>query len=287
MRRGTEVTTTTKTGTRALMVAFVKANGWELDTEATTQMVGGGRRQNPHNFVRPATDGGKWKMHLDYAVNQGYRLRYDNRLREVVLTYTAVHHPAEGAPRFKNRPRDTWTLRNPNGFNRTGPWLWQALEDENTDKPLTLRARAELLVKDPELAVWLAAVAKYGHSVEVQADRVRYEEDRRLRARPLPITVEPYVFRQMTSRLESAAERLHRADGMSHLPTLLGNLQDALDAVTRVVDYPAVWQDSITGWRLGDLSGSDSPSEDALQTPYIPREESDEDAERRYEQTGE
>jgi hypothetical protein len=247
------VTTTTKTGTRDLMVEFVKANGWELDTEATTQMVGGGRRQNPHNFVRPATDGGKWKMHLDYAVNQGYRLRYDNRLREVVLTYI----PAGELDRMDRtwRPQYTWTLKNPNGFSSwkfglqhgLGQWLWQALEDENTDKPLTLRARAELLVKDPDLAVWLAAVANYDHSVEVQAHKVRHEEERQLRARPLPITVEPYVFRQMTSRLESAAERLHRADGLSDLPTLLGNVRDALDAVGRVVDC--------TGW------------EDALQTP--------------------
>ena len=236
----------TNTNAREKFLALIKQNGWVNDPHAK---INKGYRteewvQDPYTFIRLAADGvGKWRIKLDYSVKGSYYSSTGNLLQEVRLFYIPADVQLDKQGRVTNAKYvDTLKNSDRSRYSSTSH-LWQALDDENASKPLSIRQRAERLVKNPDLAAWLAAESSH------KADVARREEirlsliDRELRDRPLPITVEGDEWWNLTYEVKKLSNQLHSADGKTDLPAVIESLKTALanvEAVVRVESAIAV-----------------------------------------------
>ena len=225
---------------REKFIALVKSNGWVLDPTSTvwSRYSAEGKKQDPWSYVRLAADGtGKWRIKLDYSVKGGYEST-GNLLQSVELHYVpgTVEFDENGEPKEATRRRiDILTNSDRSKWSGTS-YLWEALADD--DRDLSLRQRAELLVKNPDLAAWLALEAKYQADERLHEDILRRREDRELRERPLPITVDAEEWWKLTYPLARVAKAIKDADGKSDLPALLEELRQVTAAVEAVVKVP-------------------------------------------------
>lgn len=230
---------------RERMLGILKEHGWTQD-ESRTYRVGYRRsyrgpdnrevRVHPGHWVKPAIDGGTWKLYLNYEVPGSYSTRFDNRLRDAQLTY----QPAD--PEAKKR---YWRLSTPTRSRYYQPLpepLYAVLGGGN--ETASLRERVELLVRNPELAVWLAMEEQHTRKLEAEKRVEQMRRDREERARPLPITVEhdpetaswkSTPWRELTNRAERAAKAVAGADGKSDLYALVDELEAATAAIREVL----------------------------------------------------
>lgn len=274
----------TKQDAREKFLQIVRENGWKPDTTATvatsSRRLGSRdeRAQDPHAFIKNAADGGTWRIDLDYSVSSGsgyFRsTRNGSTLRRLTLRYLPVGSSTEtlddGRVRLPyidpltnddHSQLSRWSrhdnvLFQPSDHNKPSA-LYEALDREGA-KPLTLRQRAELVVKDPDTAAWLAAEQRYNNDIAERKRRDAARLDEQLRARPLPVTVstEGYAseWRKLTWKLESAAKALDRADGKSDLPQLVAEAHHALHAIDRALTREARAEALLkTAQPLGDV----------------------------------
>jgi hypothetical protein len=208
-------------------VAYIAANGWTLDPTATILKNHFGshadRVQDPHVFVRPAAHGGFWRIKLDYSAPSYSRTGF-RRLQEVHVYYVPVL--GENPPR-----RRAATLKRPGKYGSFNP-LWVALD---TTGQQSLRKRAERLVANPDLAMWLSFQAKHDENVREAEWVEQRRRDRELRNRPLPVTVDEIEWAKLKYAAARAASAVERADGRSDLPALVAALRAATDAIEGVL----------------------------------------------------
>lgn len=227
---------------REKLLALVKKQGWTLDKTARTivNTWSRDRVQDPHVFLRDAAHGGQWRILLDYAIRSSYTGNaIGDRLHQVHISYIAADDPLHECPDGIQRP----DYHHPFGFRggclvlkqprRGDPaWLWDALEAGGEG----LGERAKLLITNPDLAVYLAGQLRYEEVLKYERHLETERQERELRARPLPITVDRDDFRRLTGQLVQAANAVHGADGKSDLGALLVTLHKSFAAVHDVVN---------------------------------------------------
>jgi hypothetical protein len=229
-------------GARARFIEVVKTNGWILDTTARRSSNRFGREtvQDPDVFVKPAADGGTWKIRLNYRNNSTkWETTYDDILRGV----TIAHYDAEGKPspepKFPGqRDQNIGVLQRPGKYDRFNG-LWEALGGDPKPKMPTLVQRAEMIVKDIETAVYLGYEANHHHDMERAEEHRQKKIEDELRSQKLPVTVAQGGWNSewngITGLIKMAAGRVADADGKSDLPDLLAQLaitlQEAVNAL--------------------------------------------------------
>lgn len=217
-------------GARAEMIKLLGQRGWLPDptvTAASRAYGLGERKQHPHAFVRDAERGGQYLIVLDYVVKDSYGGRYDDRLRGVDVYYRATPDSDRKLVAALLTP----------GKWRRGSGLFQILG------PGTLRQRAERLIKDIDLALWLGKEADFAERLKTDALMEEQRQDRKDREAPLPVTVSQEgcgsEWKQLTNALKTAACRVDDADGKSDLPALIVDVHVALDNVRAVLNDDA------------------------------------------------
>lgn len=234
------------TTAREKMLAYVVEHGWTLDPGKTIPVNRydyDNRKQDPYSFVKPAAHGGTWHVTLDYTNHSsgGYSgYRTGNLLNHVVVSY----RNAEGEP----EPKSTYasngnigTLKNTDRSKYSvDSMLWKALgPKEWVEKPPSITARAKLLFSDPDLAVWLALQTAHEDKVARDTTQAAIREDRKLRNRLLPVTVDQDGYysdwKKLAHKLVGAAKAVESADGKSDLHQLVADAIEALADVMNVI----------------------------------------------------
>lgn len=222
------------TAKEQLMTA-VHANGWTPDktvTRLSRRGLGrdGEQVQNPYAFTKAAAHGGSWHIYLDYSVRSTYG-REGNVLKAISVNYQAAGVTKDDRVRIGDLTNDKSRWRT--------SYLFRGLKGDDDDSVTTLRARAQMLLKDPDTAVWLSFQAEYDSVLKSQAqDRAR-KADRDARAVPLPITVDNDGYasgwKQVAGKVTNAGRALERADGKSDFPALVAELYNAVAALGEVL----------------------------------------------------
>lgn len=225
---------------REKFLKLVADNGWTLDpySWASTGWSGRDQKNDPFALLKPALDGGTWRILLDYRDRSSRsRCSTDGRLRGVTVEYipagTEVTTNYYGKPVLEGSK--IGHLKRPGKYGESS--LWEALGAYDD----TVVTKATKLVKDPETAVWLAAEARYLHD-----ERMRQESRRRIalqeqRDQPLPITLgegehdygSPWGV--LRGKFNTAARQVVEADGTSDLPRLIAEAQLALNEIIEVL----------------------------------------------------
>lgn len=231
---------------RTKMIEFVKAHGWELDPEARRTGPGFGRglEQDPFAFTKAADNSGTWKIKLDYRERGGsWSTSYGNLLQRVEIKY----FDADGKRPFLKT--EGWEHNPDFILSRPGKYdsyngLWVALGSGKPDR--SLPKRAELLVRDIDLVIWLGAEKDYEEQVRQDVKTQARREDAVLRSRPLPITIpegqyywDDGTFKNLVHQLVDAAKEVESADGKSDLPKLVADVSAAFQEVVEVLNDDA------------------------------------------------
>lgn len=253
---------TTKTNARTEFLAFVTDHGWELDPDETIytgsswtrqdQRLPAEYKQNPFAFRRPAKHGGTWKIELDYtdrsSSDYGYRRSTDNRLRKVEVRYfdaegTEVRLFTTGRHFSMERIHPVLLTNTDVSTWQSTSWIWKVTYGPTGTA--TLRKRAEMLVADPDLVIWLAAEAQaLDHQKFLEREAAR-RADIEARRRPLP---------EGWDALKRAAVAVERADGKTDVLAVLDSLRAALEAV----EATEIVQSRRRGRALGDALVADA-----------------------------
>ncbi|QAY14000.1 hypothetical protein SEA_COLT_52 [Mycobacterium phage Colt] len=215
-------------GARANFLQTVRVHGWEPDPRQTVTRNWSDRErvQDPHAFTKPAAHGGTWHIYLDYRNRSSYHQNYDDTLRKVEVR----HRDAEGEVTLQR------TLVRPDSYYTSVP-LWTATDDPAKPNGGSLREHATLLVADVDLVMWLAEEVQHKFELQDRAERERRKQDRRERARPLPLTPEGQQdWRRRKSEFKDAASKIWDADGKSDLAELIVAARRALARVEDAVD---------------------------------------------------
>jgi len=221
---------TTKTNARTQLLDFVVASGWKLDETKTTLAPGWNswnsnpeHVQHPHCFVKAAAHGGVWQIKLDYTNRSSYNGGYDNILRVVEVRHIFDGSEVALFPYNWNAPeRSGWIqaakLENSDKAKYVSTsWLWNVTYGPTGSA--TLRQRAEMLIANPDLVIWLAAEAKHQQAVLLAEHQAARQADIEARQRPMP---------EGWAELKKAAYAVERADGKSDVDQILNDLQVAL-----------------------------------------------------------
>lgn len=216
---------------REQLIEYAENHGWLLDLNATRHRHTWKRdteEQDPNRFVRTAAHGGEWCILLDYEVMgepDAYKPHrsWDNTLRAIAIWHSSwVDEKGIVFPRFE--------LRNYLQFNAPRSALWDVTNHPD-GKVKPLRKRAEDLLRDPDLAVWLVLEDQNSAAEAERRRKAEWEADRRARRRPLPITISKDLWRRELQKLARAANELINADGLTDLHELVKTVEDHLDVV--------------------------------------------------------
>lgn len=232
---------------RTRMLEFATANGWEKDPTAQRPGAGFGRQmeQDPYAFMKAADNGGSWRIKLDYRERGGsWSTSYGNLLQQVGITYVDANgeRPFLKTVGWEHFP--DFILSRPGRYDLYNG-LWAALGSGKPDR--SLPKRAELFLKDPDLAMWLGAEKNHEEQLLLDEHKKLKDAEYELRARPLPITVPKSVkwtsdevsFDKLADKLVEAAKAIEDANGKSDLPKLMADMELAYDAVVNVLTEEA------------------------------------------------
>lgn len=229
------MTTKTKTTARERLINFAHAQGWELNPLRTIwewDTAPDTRVQHPTAFRKSDGEGGFWEIELDYSLATSFG--EGNRLRVVRIG----HRDAEGNLQAIGSRESDSTV--PLSADYADGWpgslsanLWAVTSGVTGTN--TLRGRAELLLANLPLALWLAEEAVYQRRERVAAERRARQEREALRQRPLDITVDRNEWNTLVSKLDQASRTLRWADGLTDLPQTLAELEEAVANIRAVV----------------------------------------------------
>jgi len=203
---------------KSLVNAILKL-GWSIDPTQTVDTFRGWgytslsddekvryQAQHPYAFTRTGSDGGTQTLRLDFPTDYGV---FGKTLRRADFEWKRP-----GTDKVARRA----TVRHPGSADwRSTDYLWEILAVDG-DKT-TIRRRVEAFATNPELALWLAAEAKFAAK---EASRVEWAEKLRiqeLRDRPLP---------DGWGQLKSAARSVIAADGLTDTAAVVAALKSAL-----------------------------------------------------------
>lgn len=222
-------------GQQALVDTAV-ANGWTLDQTAILNTHGWGnfsaytpeqkRRyliQHPFKFTRPATDGGRWEIELDYQ-DRDYSLyaSFNATLKGAKL----ARYTADGEKVVYNPALSGWTSTPTRGglvLEKQSTARWASVNYVTAAASgATLREQVVSLLADPEHVVARALQDLAAAEAAEAAQRAENDRIKALKARPLP---------EGWSALSEAARAVSEADGMSDTAALLVALKAAVAAV--------------------------------------------------------
>lgn len=231
---------TAKLNARQRLIAHVLEHGWVNDPTATRfrgSVWSTKTERDPNVFLRQAAHGGTWRLKLEYGKSASVTLQK----AEIAWTPTVLGDIVDGSVERAEYERRTWELSGkPRASWRSVSYLWTALETADDDaKDRTLRQRVELLVTDPDTAVWLAIQVAYDQKVHYIESAARGEVLAERRARPLPLVEGAGSWWSAAFDLQRAAERLTKADGTSDITALLVDLDEKTMALRELVDYRA------------------------------------------------
>ena len=233
------MTTTTKTTVREQLLDFVRAQGWEPDPDKTVWSAYNAYRyghsadavriQDPHAFRKPAANGGTWHLELDYNVKSEFH-KTDNRLRHVYIELTDAEGKRVSIGAQKHNTRVALTTDWSTYY--TSSFVYQlGVATSGPTGQNTLRQRAQIIVANPELVLWLAEEGRVNYELRVAEERRRREEETKARKRPLDITIERSEWDTLTSALRNAAVALNGAHGLTPLAEKIADAEQAIAAL--------------------------------------------------------
>lgn len=226
------------------LIDFAEDHGWTLDVTALYTTYGGYRfdglteerrranlAQHPFVFVRPGTDGGTWRVELDYVSREfsyyggksftktlkGARLTFTGD-DGAVNTFDAALSGYATLTGSRENTEIVLAQQSTASYAATN-WVWHAAL---VGEGYSTRERVQALLVDPEGVVFRAVTAMAADKADQAAYEAERERIRALKARPLPAGWEA---------LQEAAQAVVKADGMSDTDALLAALTAALAAV--------------------------------------------------------
>lgn len=217
---------------REQMLAYVHNHGWVLDTSATISKRRGEMVQDPLAFVRPAADGGTWHLSLDYQVADSWTYRTDNILRGLTLRHSSTMGETRGRQR-------KYELLNTGQKDYDPHGLWE-VTGRNTEGlnmvDAQLRRRAERVIADPDLVVWLSEEKRYADVERMrEAERARKERWEKRRARNAALTVDNDEFISLARQIRDVLYPLTSVDGETDVAAAIAELDDKVAALKAVV----------------------------------------------------
>lgn len=227
---------------REQMIAYVEKHGWLLDLTAVRSHHAWRDvqvEQDPNRFVRSSEMfPGEWFLSLDYEVRgdpEVYRetRTWDNTLRALSIWHSSWVLPTGVVQR-------TYVLNNYRQSHTHRSDLWD-LTDRDDGKFKPLRKRAEEVLANPDLAIWLVAEKEFERDFEAKRNRALANERARRRQQPLKISISQTEFVRLGSQLRRAAGNLLGADGLTDLRQELENaekiLADIRSAILNETDH--------------------------------------------------
>lgn len=222
----------TKTNAREQLIAFTFDQGWELDpiktVRANDSIYTTERIQNPFAFRKADGLGGFWTIELDYRTQADWR-KTDNRLRSLRL----AHVDADGVLQVLGSRKYNLTVElNPmysDSWRTLNNQVWYVTDGITGTN--TLRQRAELVIADPALVLWLAEENNHKRNLQIAAERKRAADEAAARKRPLAITISADEFRTLALKVASAARNLSNANGVTDLGTEVAKAEAAVAAL--------------------------------------------------------
>ena len=218
---------------REYFLDYIARRGWLLDPDAQIPVKRftpeAGTKQDPLAFIRFADDGvNTWHARLDYVSrDQGnWNGKTDNTLRGVTIWLAGP----DGAKIGRSE-----TLETPKRGSYASPnYLWNVID---RDGQMSLRKRAERLMSNPELTMWLLAEDRHRRELERIELTKKQERAARLRRKaPKGVTVDKEDWDKLTSELYYAASALRRTSGTTpDLSKLWTDVVTAMSAVSAVV----------------------------------------------------
>ena len=223
--------TKSTTNARTQLLDFVVASGWKLDetenTVANRSVWGTPERiQHPHAFVKAAAHGGVWKIKLDYRNRSSYSGGFDNVLRGVEVRHIFDGSEVALFPYNWNAPKGSGYIHAAKLANSdkakhlATSWIWNVTYGPTGSA--TLRQRAEMLIANPDLVIWLASEAKHQDAVRSAERLAARRADTEARNRPMP---------EGWAELAKAARAVFYADGKSDPVALIAALRDGIREV--------------------------------------------------------
>ena len=224
-----------KLNAREQLVAFIIDKGWELDPNSTVRdqssaeaMREQRRIQNPNVFRKADGQGGFYRAVLDYQSRSDWTTE-DTRLRAVSLTQLTADNTRRviGSKSYNNSVE--LDPRYADSYRSLSQQVWRITSGILSS--VSLKQRAEVLLADPALVLWLAEEKSYQRELEIKAENKRRAEESKARKRPLKVNVGQDEFKSLVSDLENAVWKLRRADGLTDLPAAVAGAVAALAPV--------------------------------------------------------
>lgn len=225
-----------KLNAREQLIAFIIDKGWALDPtstvrdESSTEAMREQRRiQNPNVFRKPDGEGGFYRAVLDYNSRSNWSADPDTRLRGVSLTHTTADGTRKSIGSKSYNSSVELEAKYADSYRSLNQHVWSITSGILSS--VSLKQRAEVLLADPALVLWLAEERSYKRELEIKAENKRRDEERKARKRPLKVNVGQDDFRKLVSELENAVWKLRRADGLTDLPAVVAEAVAALAPV--------------------------------------------------------
>lgn len=222
-------------GQQALVDAAL-SDGWELDLTAILNSSSGRfsaytpeqrvtyLSQNPFQFVKPAADGGRWEVELDYTSRDygWYGPHFNSTLKGAKLR----RYAADGSQVMFSPALSGWASGGSQGdliLERQSTAGWASTNYVTAvTSGKTLRDQVISLLNDPEAVATRAVEARDAAEAKEAVRNAEIERIRELKKRPLPAGWDA---------LQEAAQAVAEADGLSDTEALLAALKGAVASV--------------------------------------------------------
>jgi hypothetical protein len=205
---------------REKILAYILEHGWTLDAESTIHRKFTGERvQDPHAFIRrsDADPNIVWRADLDFTAGGGW-----DRYTGDILKGVSIWSRQDGGRWVGER----WVLNNSTAYPTP---LRLVTNPSDPNAKLSLQKRAELVMANPDLYIWLAAERN-------RNDAEALRQARAAKSAPIPgVTVTRLDWSVLSSNLVDAAQKLREADGATDIGPLMGAVRERVAALEAVI----------------------------------------------------
>lgn len=237
---------TAKATSKDKLKAFAVEAGWTLDPRAKRNIAGRWAEtklgQDTNVYLKPAAHGGTWRIVFEWTYSgSAWQRREGDTIKAVLVQYLPEDQEYE-TTKIGYDGSDYQPFGKLERVNTD--WKHSVLWDVLSPKPgsnyqtLPLRKTVELLLTDPDTAVWLAAKKRHEDQVRHNAKDAAAEELKVAKAGPLQgVALEDgghdwnSQFKNLTRSLVSAAKELDAANGTTDVPKFIADAQVALESL--------------------------------------------------------
>jgi hypothetical protein len=206
-----------KMNSREKFLAYVVEHGWKLDPDAqiTCGPYRSERAHDPHAFIRQsdADPNIVWRADLDYSTGERWIRATGDMLRLIRI-------------RAFGEDRQNWVLNKSATFPEP---LRLVTDPADLNVKLPLQKRAELVMANPDLYIWLAAERQHN-------DREAARQLSRAKSAPIAgVTVSRLEWWTFSNDIVYAAQDLREANGTTDICPLMDKLREHVAALESAI----------------------------------------------------